>query len=106
MSEPIQPYRLDQARFGNLDTRGSVVEFLFNGQVVQACVGESLAAALFSMNVRSLRLSPRNRDSRGLFCMMGSCQECAVWIDGRRSLACQEPVIANLDVRSDNAVSP
>jgi predicted molibdopterin-dependent oxidoreductase YjgC len=27
-----------------------------------------------------------------MFCLMGSCQECLVRVDGRRALACQEPV--------------
>jgi hypothetical protein len=35
-----------------------------------------------------------------MFCLMGSCQECVVWADARRVLACQEPVRAGLDVRS------
>jgi predicted molibdopterin-dependent oxidoreductase YjgC len=35
-----------------------------------------------------------------MFCMMGSCQECVVRIDGRMTTACQEPVRDGLDVRS------
>jgi len=82
------------------------VEFTFNGQVVEAYVGESLAAALFAAGSHALRTSPRNHEPRGMFCLMGSCQECAVWINGRRSLACQETVAAGFEVRSGNADTP
>lgn len=98
--------RLNDMRSGSPDTRGTRVEFTFNAQVVQAYAGESLAAALFAAGIHALRTSPRKNEPRGMFCLMGSCQECAVWINGRRSLACQEAVAAGLDVRSRDGTSP
>ena len=80
--------------------RGQAVEFFFDGRAVRAYSGESVACALFAAGVRTLRLSPRNASVRGMFCLMGSCQECVVLADGRRVAACQEPVRAGLDVRS------
>jgi predicted molibdopterin-dependent oxidoreductase YjgC len=80
--------------------RGQTVEFFFDGTAVRAHAGESVACALFAAGVRTLRRSPRNGTARGMFCLMGSCQECVVVADGRRVAACQEPVRAGLDVRS------
>ena len=80
--------------------RGPTVEFFFDGNTVRAYAGESVACALFAAGIRSLRRSPRTGSGRGMFCLMGSCQECVVVADGRRLLACQEPVRAGLDVRS------
>ena len=80
--------------------RGRAVEFFFDGNAVRAYAGESVACALFAAGIRTLRRSPRNASLRGLFCLMGSCQECVVVADGRRVAACQEPVRAGLDVRS------
>ena len=80
--------------------RGDEVEFFFDGKAVRAYAGETVACALFAAGIRTLRKSPRARSARGMFCLMGSCQECVVDIDGRRVPACQEPVRAGLDVRS------
>ena len=82
------------------DARGGAVEFSFDGTTVRAYAGESIACALFAAGVRTLRRSPRTASARGMFCLMGSCQECVVEADGRRVAACQEPVRAGLDVRS------
>ena len=80
--------------------RGAAVEFRFDGRSIAACAGESLACALFAAGIRTLRCSPRTGAARGMFCLMGSCQECVVWIDGRRVPACQEAVRAGLEVTS------
>ena len=81
-------------------TRGAAVEFRFDGHVVTAYEGESVACALFAAGIRTLRRSPRTGSARGMFCLMGSCQECVVSIDGCRVAACQEPARAGLAVRS------
>lgn len=81
-------------------TRGAAIEFRFDGRAVSAYEGESVACALFAAGIRTLRRSPRTELARGMFCLMGSCQECVMWVDGRRVAACQEPVRAGLDVRS------
>jgi predicted molibdopterin-dependent oxidoreductase YjgC len=81
-------------------SRGRKVGFLFDGRQVTAYEGESIAAALACAGIRTLRTSPRSCAPRGMFCMMGSCQECVVRIDGRIVPACQEPVREGLDVRS------
>ena len=80
--------------------RGAAIEFLFDGRAVSAYEGESVACALFASGIRTLRASPRTESARGMFCLMGSCQECVVWADGRRVAACQEPARAGLDVRT------
>lgn len=80
------------------------VEFAFDGQSVFAPSGESVAAALFAAGIKTLRCSPREQTPRGMFCLMGSCQECLVMIDGRRVLACRTRVAAGLVVsRVDEA---
>lgn len=68
-----------------------------DGEPLRAHPGESLAAALWAAGIRTLRHSPRG-GPRGAFCLMGVCQECLVSVDGRRVLACQQPVSAGLSV--------
>ena len=82
------------------EARGAVATFSFDGRPVLAFEGESVACALFAAGIRTLRRSPREGQARGMFCLMGSCQECVVWVDGRRVAACQEPVQEGLVVRS------
>lgn len=80
--------------------RGAPVQFDFDGQQVEAFVGESVAAALYAQGIRSLRNSPRDGSPRGMFCLMGSCQECLVWVGSRKLVSCQVPVSADLKVES------
>jgi predicted molibdopterin-dependent oxidoreductase YjgC len=68
------------------------VEIIVNGQPIRAFPGESVAAALFASGIYHLRSSCRLGDARGMYCLMGSCQECVVVIDGRRVESCRERV--------------
>ncbi|OTP77977.1 2Fe-2S iron-sulfur cluster-binding protein [Caballeronia sordidicola] len=70
----------------------AAVTLTFCGQPVSAHAGASVAAALFAAGIRTLRNSPRNGAPRGMFCAMGSCQECLVMIGTTRSLACKTTV--------------
>ena len=58
----------------------------------------SVAAALFSHGINSLRKTPVSRSERGPFCMMGSCYDCLVSIDRLTVQACQVPVSEGLIV--------
>jgi sarcosine oxidase subunit alpha len=70
------------------------VEFRWRGETLRAPVGESLAAALLAAGVRRLGEGPGA--ARSLFCMMGTCQQCLVRVDGRLAQACLVPVRAGL----------
>jgi predicted molibdopterin-dependent oxidoreductase YjgC len=99
MSDPsfpsAQPLRTDRAV-----RRGPAVRFLADGGAIDAFEGESVAAALLAAGRRELRRSPRAGAPRGIFCLMGSCQECLVWVGSRKLPACQVPVEAGLEVES------
>ncbi|MDO9404193.1 MAG: (2Fe-2S)-binding protein [Polaromonas sp.] len=81
-------------------SRGAAVSLLVDGQPVEAFEGESVAAALYATGRRELRHSPRSDLPRGLFCLMGSCQECLVWSGVRKLPSCQLPVTAGLVVET------
>lgn len=80
--------------------RGPAVHFLADGASVHAFEGESVAAALFASGWRELRRSPRDGAPRGMFCLMGSCQECLVWVGSRKLPSCQVPVAAGLEIET------
>ncbi|QTF07554.1 (2Fe-2S)-binding protein [Brenneria izadpanahii] len=84
-------------RIENMDT---VVTFTFEGQTVRAQAGDSVAAALVGANLRSLRDSVVSGAPRGVFCMMGTCFDCLVEIEGvANRQACMTPVREGMNVR-------
>ena len=73
----------------------------YEGQVLGARAGESIAAALVASG-RLMCRTTRRSGNRGIFCGMGVCSECAVTIDGQSGrLACMEKVVPGLDVSMD-----
>ncbi len=74
--------------------RPAEVAFTWQGATLRAPVGESLAAALLAAGVRRLGEGPGA--PRAAFCMMGTCQQCLVRVDGRLAQACLVPVRAGL----------
>jgi len=78
--------------------RGAAVEVVVDGRPVEAYLGECVAAALYASGVRELRRSPTAGGARGMFCLMGVCQECVVRIDGRLVPACPQPVRAGMAI--------
>lgn len=63
-------------------TRGKPVTIFCDDRLVEAYEGETVAAALLGSAQRTLRWSPRRRQPRGLFCVMGVCFECVMVVDG------------------------
>ena len=81
--------------------RGARVRFSYDGMDVDACGGESVAAALWAAGVRQIAsASDEAPPGRVLFCMMGVCQQCAVTIDDVRVEACRVTVRDGMVVRS------
>jgi D-hydroxyproline dehydrogenase subunit gamma len=81
----------DRRLVGAVD-RGRPVTLLVDGEPVPAFEGESVAAALLAVGRRGLRVAPRRREQRGMYCGIGLCFECVMSIDGQRIRACQTPV--------------
>ena len=81
--------------------RGPKVAVLVDGVRVDAYAGECLAVALAVSGRPTLRHSPEAGTPRGLFCLMGSCQEYLVHVDGTPVVACMEPVRPGMRVTLD-----
>ncbi len=84
--------------------RGAPVRFEVDGRDVAGHAGEALAGALAAVGITVLRRSPVAGSPRGMFCLMGSCQECLVRVDDAPVLACMEPVRAGMRVSLDGLV--
>jgi predicted molibdopterin-dependent oxidoreductase YjgC len=70
--------------------RPAEVEFTWDGRALRAPAGEMLAAALLAAGVRHLGEGPGA--PRAGVCLMGTCQQCLVRVDGRLAQACLVPV--------------
>ena len=85
---------------GLVDEDEVVIEV--DGHTVSGRRGDSVAVALLTVGISTLRHSPRLGAPRGIFCFMGSCQECLVVINGKRRLACEVLIEAGMSVRTTN----
>lgn len=75
------------------------ISFRFEGQIINATPGMSVAAALLVNDVSTFRHSCSENEPRGPFCLMGACYECVVLINGESTQACMTPAKADIDVR-------
>jgi D-hydroxyproline dehydrogenase subunit gamma len=76
-----------------------LVDVVVDGAAVRLVDGAILATALAGVGIRALRRSPRAGAPRGAFCFMGSCQECAIHIDGALRQACMTPVRRGMNIQ-------
>ena len=87
-----------------IETNGSEVIFTFEGQLITAQAGDSVAAALTAADISDLRDSVVSGAPRGVYCMMGACFDCLVEVDGvPNQQACMIEVRHGLDVRRQSA---
>ncbi|MCG9229880.1 (2Fe-2S)-binding protein [Vibrio diabolicus] len=69
------------------------VEFFWEGKPYTAHVGDTIAAALLAAGVDHTRESPQSGAPRAPFCMMGSCFECRVQVNGEHNVqACMNVI--------------
>ncbi len=82
-------------------TRGDRVAIDVDGERLEAYLGETVASALIAAGRRGFRRTERLGAPRGLYCGIGLCFDCLVWVEGvGRLRACQTPVAPGLRVRT------
>jgi len=72
--------------FARLPDDREVVTIVVDGTPVPARAGDSVAAALLGAGLRAFRETAVSGAPRGPFCMMGTCFDCVVTVDGRRNV--------------------
>ena len=79
--------------------RGKAVKITVDGKALEAYEGETIAAALLSAGIHTLRRSPKKKEPRGVFCGIGICYECLVTVDGVHAVrACITPVADGMKI--------
>jgi len=99
-----QPRDPGWSRDQSLDGRRKVT-LVVDGTEVPAREGEPLAVALAVAGILTLRHSPTAGTPRGMFCLMGVCQECLIHADDRPVLSCLEPARDGLRITLNRLVA-
>ena len=75
------------------------VPLTIDGAPFVARAGDTVAAALLAAGVQVFRTTPVSAAPRGPYCLMGTCFECLVEIDGEPNRqACMTPVAPGMRV--------
>jgi len=83
--------------------RGEPFFFTLDGRAIEAFPGETVAAALLAVGVRTLRITEKTEAPRGVFCGMGICFDCLIIVDGCPHLrACLTEARPGMDVRTQD----
>ncbi|MFT5707277.1 MAG: putative molibdopterin-dependent oxidoreductase YjgC [Oceanospirillaceae bacterium] len=86
--------------FKRLSNSQNTLSFFWQDQSMCAQEGDTIASALISAGIQSNSQSLITGSPRGPFCMMGSCFECTVEVDGQILQACIEPIKEGMRVNS------
>ncbi len=80
--------------------QGASLTIDFEGEALNACAGESVAAALLAGKTAVFRTAPVGGAARGPWCLIGECHECLLEIDGEPNRrACMVQVREGMRVR-------
>lgn len=78
------------------------IPFYFNGKLLKAKQGQTIAAALMANGIRKFGVSRKLQQPRGLFCANGRCCSCFVSVNGLdHVLSCMTQVEAGANISSN-----
>jgi len=82
------------------EVQQQMVEFLWEGKPYKAVAGDTIAVALLAAGVDHTRESPISGTPRAPFCMMGSCFECRVEVNGESNVqACMNLIEDGMSIQ-------
>jgi len=83
------------------DVDAATIEVTIDGRAQRVRAGDTVAAALFSMGIKSHRTADVSGMPRAPYCMMGVCFECLVVIDGvGNRQGCLVPIRAGMRIET------
>lgn len=86
--------------------KGSRVVFTYDGVEMEGYEGEPIAMAFKAAGVEVHRFTAKRHEPRGIFCAIGRCTDCAMVVDGKPNVrTCMTPLVASMDVRTQDGVA-
>lgn len=77
----------------------AAIAMTLDDEPVRARAGETVALLLLRLGRLPFRRTLASGAPRAAFCLMGTCQDCVVEIDGRTDQSCLVPVEPGMRVR-------
>ncbi|MDO4501718.1 MAG: (2Fe-2S)-binding protein [Coriobacteriia bacterium] len=97
--------RIEQHPIIETYQKGREVSFVFDGQQITGCEGESIAAALHAAGVMTHRYTARQHKPRGIFCAIGRCTDCVMIVNGQPNVrTCITPLEQGMVVQTQYGV--
>lgn len=88
-------------------SKGSRVLFTYDGVEMEGYEGEPIAMALKAAGIEVHRFTAKRHEPRGIFCAIGRCTDCVMVVDGKPNVrTCMTPLVAGMDVRTQDGVAP
>lgn len=88
-------------------SKGNRVVFTYDGVEMEGYEGEPIAMALKAAGVEVHRFTAKRHEPRGIFCAIGRCTDCVMVVDGKPNVrTCMTPLVAGMDVRTQDGVAP
>ena len=85
---------------------GKVVNFTYDGKVLQGIEGEPISAALHAAVVMVHRYTKKRHEPRGIFCAIGRCTDCVMVVDGKPNIrTCITPLKEGMVVNTQYGAS-
>ncbi|MGN0390779.1 MAG: (2Fe-2S)-binding protein [Wujia sp.] len=85
---------------------GRVVNFTYDGQILQGIEGEPIAAALRVAGVMVHRYTQKRHEPRGVFCAIGRCTDCVMIVNGKPNIrTCITPLEEGMVVQTQYGTS-
>lgn len=82
-----------------LGRANEVAAFTFEGERLTGWAGEAIASAVMRAGILTLRHTRTGGGSRGYYCGMGLCWDCAVYVEGQGVVrSCAFPISEGLVV--------
>ena len=91
--------------FLRINPGAATLRLMFEDQEITATEGDSVAAALLAAGITHTRDTAVGAAPRGPFCLMGTCFDCLVEVDGvPNRQACLTPVKGGMYIRLQRGV--
>ncbi|MBU1099336.1 MAG: FAD-dependent oxidoreductase [Bacteroidetes bacterium] len=77
-----------------------LVNFSFNGKVLDGYEGEAVSSALISNGVKEFAIHKVNDNPQGIYCANGQCSHCTLIIDGFPLKSCITPLEEGMKIKT------
>ena len=99
--------RIEEHPILEAEPKGRLVNFTYDGKLLQGYEGEPVAIALKNAGVMVHRYTKKQHKPRGIFCAIGRCTDCVMVVDGKPNVrTCMTPLQEGMVVQTQDGVEP